>query len=121
MSCYVPVLVQFVLLRLNHCHVSKYAAPMSERQKEVQKVEKARIAGEDIYAQDDSLKEVYETIQKQFDVVPEKTEVGSVIFIKPGDGSARERAASCQRVLGGMANIAREYATARIYIDDSGL
>ena len=57
---------------------------------------------------------MYETIQKQFDVVPEKTEVGSVIFaVKPGDGSAREQAASCQRVLGGMANIAREYATKR--------
>jgi aconitate hydratase len=39
---------------------------------------------------------------------------GSVIFaVKPGDGSAREQAASCQRVLGGVANIAREYATKR--------
>ena len=42
------------------------------------------------------------------------TNVGSVIFAnKPGDGSAREQAASCQRVLGGVANIAREYATKR--------
>ena len=49
-----------------------------------------------------------------FDVKPEETEIGSVIFaVKPGDGSAREQAASCQRVLGGMANIAREYATKR--------
>ena len=39
---------------------------------------------------------------------------GSVIFAnKPGDGSAREQAASCQRVLGGVANLAREYATKR--------
>ena len=39
---------------------------------------------------------------------------GSVIFAnKPGDGSAREQAASCQKILGGMANIAREYATKR--------
>ncbi len=43
-----------------------------------------------------------------------ETETGSVIYaVKPGDGSAREQAASCQRVLGGIANIAREYATKR--------
>ena len=40
--------------------------------------------------------------------------VGSTIFaVKPGDGSAREQAASCQKVLGGWANIANEYATKR--------
>ncbi|MCL2095916.1 MAG: hydratase [Oscillospiraceae bacterium] len=44
----------------------------------------------------------------------DNTDFGSVIFAnKPGDGSAREQAASCQRVLGGLANIAREYATKR--------
>lgn len=44
----------------------------------------------------------------------EDVEVGSVIYcVKPGDGSAREQAASCQRVLGGLANICREYATKR--------
>ena len=43
-----------------------------------------------------------------------KTSYGSVVCsIKPGDGSAREQAASCQRVLGGVANIAKEYATKR--------
>ena len=43
-----------------------------------------------------------------------KTGIGSVIFaVKPGDGSAREQAASCQKVLGGFANIANEYATKR--------
>ena len=43
-----------------------------------------------------------------------ETEIGSTIFaVKPGDGSAREQAASCQRVLGGLANIANEYATKR--------
>ena len=43
-----------------------------------------------------------------------KPGVGSVIYaVKPGDGSAREQAASCQRVLGGLANIAKEYATKR--------
>ena len=42
------------------------------------------------------------------------TSIGSGVFaIKPGDGSAREQAASCQRVLGGVCNISREYATKR--------
>ncbi|MGN0702160.1 MAG: hydratase [Lentihominibacter sp.] len=46
--------------------------------------------------------------------VKDDVEVGSVIYcVKPGDGSAREQAASCQRVLGGLANICREYATKR--------
>ncbi|MDO4437348.1 MAG: hydratase [Coriobacteriaceae bacterium] len=45
---------------------------------------------------------------------PAKVEIGSTIYaVKPGDGSAREQAASCQRVLGGLANITREYATKR--------
>ena len=42
------------------------------------------------------------------------TEIGSVVYaVKPGDGSAREQAASCQRVIGGLANITKEYATKR--------
>ena len=45
---------------------------------------------------------------------PAEVEIGSMIYaVKPGDGSAREQAASCQRVLGGLANITREYATKR--------
>jgi aconitate hydratase len=45
---------------------------------------------------------------------PEDIQIGSAIYaLKPGDGSAREQAASCQRVLGGAANFAREYATKR--------
>ena len=45
---------------------------------------------------------------------PEKTGLGSLVMaLKPGDGSAREQAASCQRVLGGCANLAAEYATKR--------
>ena len=99
-------LAEFTLSRKDPAYVGKA--------KEVQKVEKARIAGEDIYAEDANLKDVYEAISKQFDVKPEETEVGSVIFaVKPGDGSAREQAASCQKVLGGWANIANEYATKR--------
>ncbi len=99
-------LAEFTLSRKDPAYVGKA--------KEVQKAEKARLAGEDIYAADPNLKDVYEAVSAQFEVVPEQTEIGSVIFaVKPGDGSAREQAASCQRVLGGMANIAREYATKR--------
>lgn len=48
------------------------------------------------------------------EATPENTGIGSTIFaVKPGDGSAREQAASCQKVLGGWANIANEYATKR--------
>ena len=47
-------------------------------------------------------------------VTDANTGIGSTIFaVKPGDGSAREQAASCQKVLGGWANIANEYATKR--------
>ena len=56
-----------------------------------------------------------ETIRKEFaDANRENCGFGSTIFaVKPGDGSAREQAASCQKVLGGWANIANEYATKR--------
>ena len=51
---------------------------------------------------------------KYADVTNENIGIGSTIFaVKPGDGSAREQAASCQKVLGGWANIANEYATKR--------
>ncbi len=99
-------LAEFTLSRKDPAYVGKA--------KEVQKAEKARLAGEDIFAVDPQLKEVYAAVKEKFDADPANTEIGSVIFaVKPGDGSAREQAASCQRVLGGMANIAREYATKR--------
>ena len=57
---------------------------------------------------------VKEGIPQNLRVNAEKTSYGSVVCaVKPGDGSAREQAASCQRVLGGVANIAKEYATKR--------
>lgn len=58
---------------------------------------------------------IFKTITDTFgDVEEGTTEIGSTIYaVKPGDGSAREQAASCQRVLGGLANIASEYATKR--------
>lgn len=84
------------------------------RAKEIQKAEKARIAGEDIFAAVPEVKAVFDTINKEFTVDPKVTEIGSLIYaVKPGDGSAREQAASCQKVLGGLANIAEEYATKR--------
>ena len=87
------------------------------RSKEVDKVEKARIAGVDVRKIDEKLLEIYDKIQQISgfeEIKPEETEVGSVIYaVKPGDGSAREQAASCQRVIGGLANITREYATKR--------
>lgn len=84
------------------------------RAKEVQKAEKARIAGENIIASNFELKNVYEAIEAKFGIDRENTQIGSTIYaVKPGDGSAREQAASCQKVLGGFANIAKEYATKR--------
>ena len=61
------------------------------------------------------LRPVMETVQKQFPKIGKgNLGIGSTIFaVKPGDGSAREQAASCQKVLGGWANIANEYATKR--------
>ena len=63
----------------------------------------------------DEVKNALDSVKKTFaDVTAANTGFGSTIFaVKPGDGSAREQAASCQRVLGGCANIANEYATKR--------
>ncbi len=61
------------------------------------------------------IKDVVSTLKSSYpDVAAANTGIGSTIFaVKPGDGSAREQAASCQKVLGGWANIANEYATKR--------
>lgn len=60
------------------------------------------------------LKEVLNQIKEDFNIEAEDISLGSSIYaVKPGDGSAREQAASCQRVLGGIANIASSYATKR--------
>ncbi len=82
--------------------------------KEVQKVEKARQDGVSPM-EDAGFKAAYEAVMKQFPAAdPMATAIGSTIYaVKPGDGSAREQAASCQKVLGGWANIAHEYATKR--------
>ena len=85
------------------------------RAKEVQKAEKARIAGEKPTEAFPELAPVIATIKTKYpDLNRENFGIGSTIFaVKPGDGSAREQAASCQKVLGGWANIANEYATKR--------
>ena len=83
--------------------------------KEIQKAEKARIAGRNPVEEERNLDSLYAQIKT---ITPEASaeeiEIGSMIYaVKPGDGSAREQAASCQRVLGGLANICSEYATKR--------
>ena len=85
------------------------------RAKDIQKAEKARMQGEHPCHAHPDVKPVMNVIKKTFaDASHENTGFGSTIFaVKPGDGSAREQAASCQKVLGGWANIANEYATKR--------
>ena len=83
--------------------------------KEVQKAQKAIEAGEDAAEAFPEVKDILATVKKSYaDVTQDNLGIGSTIFaVKPGDGSAREQAASCQKVLGGWANIANEYATKR--------
>ena len=84
-----------------------------KRAKEVDKLEKDRAIGNI----SNEIKVVIEKINKisgQEKINLDDIQIGSTIYaIKPGDGSAREQAASCQRVLGGLANISKEYATKR--------
>ena len=100
-------LAEFTLSRKDPAYVG--------RAKEVQKAQKAIEAGECPVEALPELKAVLDAVHVQFaDVKSENMGVGSTIFaVKPGDGSAREQAASCQKVLGGWANIANEYATKR--------
>ncbi|MCD8365026.1 MAG: hydratase [Clostridiales bacterium] len=85
------------------------------RAKEVQRAEKARIAGGKPSEVLPEIVPVIEAIHTKYpEIRRDNFGIGSTIFaVKPGDGSAREQAASCQKVLGGWANIANEYATKR--------
>lgn len=85
------------------------------RAKEIRKAQEALMEGNDYIEAVPELKDVMDVIKKSFaDVDSSNVGFGSTIFaVKPGDGSAREQAASCQKVLGGWANIANEYATKR--------
>ena len=100
-------LAEFALSRKDPAYVG--------RAKEVQAAQKAIEAGT---CPLDALEELRPIMDKIHERYPEVGKgnigVGSTIFaVKPGDGSAREQAASCQKVLGGWANIANEYATKR--------
>ena len=100
-------LAEFTLSRKDPAYVG--------RAKEVQKAEHAIENGECPLDVLPELKPVMEIVQKEYPQVGKgNLGIGSTIFaVKPGDGSAREQAASCQKVLGGWANIANEYATKR--------
>ena len=100
-------LAEFTLSRKDPAYVG--------RAKEIQAAQKAIQAGNCPVEAVPELKPVIKTINKTYpDVDKTNLGVGSTIFaVKPGDGSAREQAASCQKVLGGWANIANEYATKR--------
>ena len=84
------------------------------RAKEIQKAQKAIEADSCPCEAVPELKPIMDKIKESYPVQRSNVGVGSTIFaVKPGDGSAREQAASCQKVLGGWANIANEYATKR--------
>ena len=111
-------LAEFALSRKDPAYVG--------RAKEVKAAEGARVealnGGKNANAAMADVAAVFEEVKKAFDVLKSvdasadvtNTGIGSTIYaVKPGDGSAREQAASCQKVLGGWANIAQEYATKR--------
>ena len=100
-------LAEFALSRKDPAYVG--------RAKEVQKAQKAIEANTCPLEALEELKPVMAVIRETYPEVGKgNIGVGSTIFaVKPGDGSAREQAASCQKVLGGWANIANEYATKR--------
>ena len=100
-------LAEFALSRKDPAYVG--------RAKEVQKAQKAIEAGACPVETLEELKPIMNKIHETYDHVDNtNVGIGSTIFaVKPGDGSAREQAASCQKVLGGLANICIEYATKR--------
>lgn len=87
------------------------------RSKKVNELEEIRKTGACPLKPDPEMESAFKALRNylnQPDLRARETEIGSMIYaVKPGDGSAREQAASCQRVLGGLANIANEYATKR--------
>ena len=101
-------LAEFTLSRKDPAYVGKAKA--------VRSVEELRRSGTcPCKAEDPAYEAAYKTIKAAYpDFKAGETGIGSTIYaVKPGDGSAREQAASCQKVLGGWANIAHEYATKR--------
>ncbi|NLU06980.1 MAG: hydratase [Clostridiales bacterium] len=100
-------LAEFTLIRRDPEYVG--------RAKKIQNAEKARIIGNLPFTENNDLKDAFTRVTEIYKNINLKnTGFGSLIYaVKPGDGSAREYAASCQKVLGGYANIAKEYATKR--------
>ena len=99
-------LAEFTLSRKDPAYVAKA--------KEVKAAEEARVNGGKPYEKLPELENIVNQIKSIANVTEANTGIGSTIFaVKPGDGSAREQAASCQKVLGGWANVANEYATKR--------
>ncbi len=97
-------LAEFTLSRKDPGYVS--------RAKAINALEKSRVNGD---VSDTAILEAYAKLEAAgIKTDAKKTAIGSAVYAnKPGDGSAREQAASCQKVLGGLANIATEYATKR--------
>lgn len=100
-------LAEFTLSRKDPAYVG--------RAKEVRAAQEAVEADKNPVEALTELAPVIDAIHTKYtDITNENIGIGSTIFaVKPGDGSAREQAASCQKVLGGWANIANEYATKR--------
>ena len=99
-------LAEFTLSRKDPSYVGKA--------KEVRKAEEARNDKQLSSNILDEIKGFMPMLEAKYGATLDNTEIGSTIYaVKPGDGSAREQAASCQKVLGGLANIAHEYATKR--------
>lgn len=100
-------LAEFTLSRKDPQYVKKA--------KEIQKAEKARISNKSPIDAMNELEAILALINEKYtNINNENIGIGSTIYaVKLGDGSAREQAASCQKVLGGWANIAKEYATKR--------
>lgn len=100
-------LAEFTLSRKDPAYVG--------RAKQVRTAEEIRRTGACPMKEDEEVSAAFRVVKAAYpDLKARATEIGSTIYaVKPGDGSAREQAASCQRVLGGLANIAKEYATKR--------
>ncbi len=98
--------------RLSEFTLSRKDPEYVGRSKAVRQIERDRQAGKEL---PDEVQKVYEALMDAgLTVDPANTDIGSTIFANmPGDGSAREQAASCQRVMGASANFAKQYATKR--------
>ena len=98
--------------RLSEFALSRRDPQYVPRSKVLRQAERNRRAGKGL---SEEIKAVYAALENAgIKVDPEGTDIGSAIYANcPGDGSAREQAASCQRVMGGSANFAKSYATKR--------